>query len=99
MTIPPNSYWDTRNQPAIERWLRLTGRPHMRRGASPYRGVAKAYSSTGRVWRAALRFNGRTYNGGSFETQEEAALAWNRLVMHVVGPGCEPRLNEIPPKG
>ena len=42
-----------------------------------------------------LRFDGRVYNGGSYATQEEAALAWNRLALHVIGPDATPRLNHI----
>lgn len=79
-----------------EVWLALTARPHSLRGASPYRGVQKANSNPALPWRAALRFDGRTYNGGSYATQEEAALAWNRLALHVIGPDATPRLNQVP---
>lgn len=78
-----------------EVWLKLTARPHSVRGASPYRGVQKANSSSALPWRAMLRFDGRIYNGGSYATQEEAALAWNRLALHVIGPDATPRLNHI----
>ncbi|MGA0021015.1 hypothetical protein [Vulcanococcus sp.] len=96
MTAPANSYWDTRKQTQVERWLKLSGRPHMTRGTSPYRGVSSTWSSTGHIWRATLSFNGRRYQSGVYKTQEEAALAWNRMVLRVVGPGCEPRLNQVP---
>lgn len=79
-----------------EVWLQLTGRPHSIRGASPYRGVQQANSNPALPWRAMLRFNGRTYNAGSFATQEEAALAWNQLALRIVGPAAEQRLNHIP---
>jgi hypothetical protein len=78
-----------------EVWLALTARPHSLRGASPYRGVQKANSNPALPWRAALRFDGRTYNGGSYATQEEAALAWNQLALRIVGPEAQPRLNQI----
>ena len=79
-----------------EVWLQLTSRPQSMRGASPYRGVQKANSNPALPWRAMLRFNGRVYNAGSFATQEEAALAWNRLALRIIGPEAQPRLNHIP---
>jgi hypothetical protein len=77
-----------------ERWLMLTGRPHSIRGASRFRGVSRT-SSLHNPWRTSLRFDGRVYEGGRFATEEEAALAWNDLVLRVIGPEAKPRLNVI----
>jgi hypothetical protein len=95
MTIPGPSYSNTKNVSRIERWLKLTGRPHSIRGASPYRGVSKNNGNPEFPWRASLKYQGRTYHGGNFATQEEAAAAWNRLVLRYIGPEAEPRLNPV----
>lgn len=79
-----------------EVWLKLTARPHSIRGASRFRGVQRANSNPRLPWRAALRFNGRTFDGGSYATEEEAALAWNQLALRIVGPEAQQRLNQIP---
>ncbi len=77
-----------------ERWLMLSGRPQSIRGASRFRGVSRT-SSLQHPWRASLRFDGRNYEGGCFETEEQAALAWNKLVLSVIGPLAEQRLNAV----
>lgn len=90
------SYYNTSTMSRVERWLQLTARPHSVRGKSKYRGVASSNSHPDRPWRATLRFQGRTYYGGQFATQEEAALAWNDLVIRHIGPEAKPRLNKVP---
>lgn len=77
-----------------ERWLMLTGRPHSIRGASRFRGVSRT-SSLQCPWRASLRFDGRIYEAGVYATEEEAALAWNRLALRIIGPLAEQRLNPV----
>lgn len=79
-----------------EVWLRLTARPHSVRGASRFRGVQRANSNPRLPWRASLRFDGRTFSGGTYATEEEAALAWNALALRVVGPDAQQRLNQVP---
>jgi hypothetical protein len=88
-------YSSTSRYSKAERWLMLTGRPHSVRGASRFRGVQKSNSSPHLPWRVSLRFDGRTYEGGTFATEEEAALAWNQLALQVVGPEAKPRLNVL----
>lgn len=78
-----------------ERWLMLTARPRTLKGASKYRGVQKSNSNPRLPWRASLRFDGRVFYGGSFETEEEAALCWNKLVLKIIGPEAKERLNQI----
>jgi hypothetical protein len=77
-------------------WLRLSARPHLIRGASRFRGVRRYNSSTCFPWRAVLRFDGRSFDGGAYATEEEAALAWNQLALRIVGPEAQPRLNQVP---
>lgn len=96
VTVPGPSYYNTRNVSTIERWLRLTGRPHMVRGASKYRGVSRNNTSVEKPWRCALKFRGYNFYGGQYATEEEAALAWNQLVLRYIGPEAEPRLNKVP---
>jgi len=88
-------YSSTSRYSKAERWLMLTGRPHSVRGASRFRGVQKSNSSPHLPWRVSLRFDGRKYEGGFFATEEDAALAWNQLALHVVGPEAKPRLNVL----
>lgn len=87
-------YSSTSRYTKAERWLMLTGRPHSIRGASRFRGVART-SSVHFPWRASLRFDGRVYEGGVYATEEEAAMAWNRLALRVIGPLAEQRLNPV----
>ena len=95
MTIPGPSYSNTKNVSRVQRWLQLTGRPHSIRGASSYRGVSRNNGNPDLPWRAALKYQGRTYHGGNFATQEDAALVWNHLVLRYIGPEAEPRLNKV----
>jgi hypothetical protein len=98
MTIPGPSYANTKSLSRVDRWLQLTARPHSVRGESRYRGVSRAYNSPEKPWRTCLRYQGRSYYGGQFATEEEAALAWNQLALRFIGPGAEPRLNKITSK-
>jgi len=91
----PNSYNDERHMTRAERWLRLTGRPTMIRGKSKYRGVTYEAARKTKPWKASLTFNGMSYHGGCFDTQEEAALAWNKMALKIVGPVANERLNKI----
>lgn len=96
MTVPGPSYSNTKNYSRVERWLQLTARPHSVRGESKYRGVSRSNNRPDKPWRAALKYRGFNFYGGQFETQEEAALAWNELVLRYIGPEAAPRLNQVP---
>ena len=78
-----------------ERWLMLASRPRRANSASKYHGVHKSNSNPRRPWRASLKFDGRTFHGGIFETEEEAALCWNKMVLEIIGPEARERLNQI----
>ena len=67
----------------------------MIRGKSKYRGVTYEAARKTKPWKASLTFNGMSYHGGCFDTQEEAALAWNKMALKIVGPVANERLNKI----
>ena len=80
-----------------ERWLQLSAREtkHTGKKTSQYRGVS-IYQMNGKVqWRAGLSFNGRKYFLGTFDTEAEAAFAWNEAALRIIGPLAEQRLNVI----
>lgn len=91
-----NGYSDTRHLSPEERWLRLTGRPQSIRGTSKYRGVSICKKDHPKPWQATLSFKGKKYRAGIFATEEEAALAWNKMALRIVGPTAIKRLNIIP---
>ena len=94
-----NGYSDTRKISPEERWLRLTARPHSIRGASKYRGVSIYNKNDEKPWQATLAFKGKRYRAGVFATEEEAALAWNKMALRIVGPLAAERLNVVPNSG
>jgi hypothetical protein len=91
-----NGYDDTRRISPEERWLRLTGRPQSIRGASKYRGVSIYNKDHERPWQATLAYKGKRFRAGVFATEEEAALAWNKMALRIVGPLAKDRLNVVP---
>ncbi len=91
-----NSYADTRKISPDERWLRLTARPQSLKGLSKYRGVSLFKKNPEKKWQATLSYNGKKYRAGVFATEEEAALAWNKMALRIVGPAAIQRLNLIP---
>lgn len=68
-------------------WNRLY-RP---RGHSKYRGVY--FKKREHKWVAQLTYNNRSIHIGYFKTEEEAALAWNKLAMEMYGEYA--RLNDV----
>ena len=91
-----NGYGDTRRISPEDRWLRLTGRPQSIRGASKYRGVSIYNKDHERPWQAILAYKGKRFRAGVFATEEEAALAWNKMALRIVGPLAKDRLNVVP---
>ena len=83
--------------PHAERWLLLSAREtrHNGKKTSQYRGVS-IYQMRGKTqWRAGLSFNGRKYFLGTFDTEAEAAFAWNEAALRIIGPLAEQRFNTI----
>lgn len=88
-------YKDTRKISAEERWLRLTARPQSMRGASKYRGVS-IFSKDEMKWQAVLSYDGKRYRAGVFISEIEAARAWNKMALRIIGATAIHRLNIIP---
>jgi HNH endonuclease len=92
-------YVDHRDGNALHNWLdnlRISTNAQnawafqrKRAGTSRYRGVS---FRDGR-YRATLTFNNRQIYGGQFDTQEDAALAYNRLALQHFGEFAH--LNEV----
>jgi hypothetical protein len=74
----------------------LTGRPQSIRGTSKYRGVSICDKKHEKPWQAILSFKGKKYRAGIFATEEEAAIAWNKMALRIVGPTAIKRLNTVP---
>jgi hypothetical protein len=55
-----------------------------RQTSSTYRGVSRC----GTRWRASIQAEGRSYNVGTFSTEEDAALAYNRNAIRLFGDKC-----------
>lgn len=62
-----------------------------RKVASPYRGVSP--TRNGRRWRARIQAEGKQFRLGTFDTPEEAALAYNAAAIQHYGEFA--RLNAI----
>ena len=64
------------------------------RGVSRYKGVASSTGNATRIWAAYIWFNNRKIGLGNYETEEEAARAYNAAALNYHGEfAC---LNEIP---
>lgn len=74
-------------------YLSMAGRPLPKGKFSQYRGVQKN-SNPKRPYRAAFRYKGKQYMLGAFETEIEAALAYNKAALAVIGEYA--LLNEVP---
>ena len=73
-------------------YLSLANRPKRAGAASVYRGVSR--STNPRLpWRAALGYRGRRYYLGVYATEREAAEAYNRAALRIIGAHAV--INEI----
>ncbi len=72
------------NRPDREVYLSLANRPRKRDATSQYRGVSKN-TNPNKPFRAALKHKGRNYYLGSYETELEAAKAYNKAALRIVG--------------
>lgn len=67
-----------------EIYLSLANRPRKRDATSQYRGVSKT-TNPNRPFRAALKHKGQHHYLGSYETEREAAEAYNKAALRIVG--------------
>jgi hypothetical protein len=58
---------------------------------STYRGVTRAVRCESRPWRAQCAVAGKTYHLGNFETEEEAARAYDNLLYYAAKDGFSDR--------
>lgn len=65
-------------------YQRLANRPLPKSKFSSYRGVQKS-GNPRKPYRASFRYAGRSYYIGSYVTEVEAALAYNKVVKKVIG--------------
>ena len=78
--------------PILDKQHGHQGVPKIARGkSSRYVGVTKQTRS--RLWYADIRVNGVRYNLGGHDTENEAALAYNRKAFELLGK--EAKLNSI----
>jgi hypothetical protein len=65
-------------------YLAMANRPRPAWAASVYRGVSRSCNPK-LPWRAALGYRGARYYLGNHATEREAALAYNRAALSVIG--------------
>jgi hypothetical protein len=86
------SYYST-SKTEIEFYLTHARRPVSRAKFSKFFGVHKN-GNPKKPYRVAIRFKGVHVWGGSFEDEVDAAKAYNKLALKIIGPDAI--LNEIP---
>jgi hypothetical protein len=74
-------------------YLSLANRPRPATASSSYRGVSRS-TNPKLPWRAALGYRGRRYYLGNHATELEAAEAYNRAALSVIGDHAV--INELP---
>lgn len=65
-------------------YLSMANRPRPEGASSAYRGVSRS-GRPNMPWRAALGYRGRRYYLGIYATEREAALAYNRAALRIIG--------------
>ena len=73
-------------------YLSMANRPRPANRASVYRGVSRS-TNPKLPWRAALGYRGGRYYLGNHATELEAALAYNRAALAIIGEHAV--INEI----
>lgn len=67
-----------------ELYVKLASRVNARKKFSKYKGVGKN-DNPKKPYRAAFSYQGKRIFVGVFETEIEAAKAWNRVALSVIG--------------
>jgi len=73
-----------RNVDEKEHYIKLSSRPRNKPQFSKYKGVSKN-NDPKKPYRAALTFQGRRWYIGAFVDEIEAAKAWNKTALAVIG--------------
>ena len=83
----------TKKMSEKEKYLSLANRPPKTNSSSPFRGVSRSTRPKDK-WRAGLTYKGRRYYLGVHDTEIEAAKAYNRAALAIIGDHAV--INEIP---
>lgn len=65
-------------------YISMATRPLPKNKFSKYRGVQKS-SDAKKPYRAAFRYKGQVFNLGNFENELDAAKAYNKAAVEVIG--------------
>lgn len=84
-----------KNKSDIEYYLTWASRPLPKNKFSKYRGVQRN-TDPAKPYRVAFRFKCRHYVVGVFTDELEAARAYNKAILRVIGEDARPLLNNIP---
>lgn len=83
----------SRRRSPEEKYLAFARRPKRAGSSSRFRGVS--FRQQTQRWIAQVYWRGRRYFLGSFEREEDAAEAYNRHAVRIIGPLAV--LNELAP--
>lgn len=93
MVKPTHGYYSSTKKSDVDIYLTNASRPARPDKFSKYRGVHKS-NNPKKPYRVAICFKGRRFIGGFFETELEAAAAYNELALSLIGPRA--LINELP---
>ena len=77
-------YYLQKTQPDLSLYRKLSARPVANKKFSKYKGVGKS-TNPKKPWKASFTFQGIKTFLGNFQTEREAAEAWNRMAKGVLG--------------
>jgi len=77
-------YYLNKRKTEAEIYQKLAKRPPNKNKTSKYRGVGKN-SNPNKPFRATLNYQGKKYYFGAFETEIEAAIAYNEAAVKIIG--------------
>lgn len=84
-----------KNKSDIEYYLIWANRPLPKNKFSKYRGVQRN-TDPAKPYRVAFRFKCQHYVIGAFSDELEAARAYNRAALSIIGEAARPLLNDVP---
>lgn len=92
--VDGNGLHNTRNNIRLATYTQNSANAHKwnRATTSAYRGVS--WHSASNKWRATIRCNGACKHIGIFDTEVEAALAYDKYARDMFGEFCKPNFTE-----